>query len=439
MSIRQRLYPTAEQSAGMVEHCQQARFVYNIGLEQRSMWRRSKHDRPDHPELGCLSAPKVSTASQMRELAALRADLDWLRAGSSAVQQGALRDLDRAFANFFGGRASYPRFKRRDDRNGGFVVRDLTLRRLNRKWGLVTVPKVGAVRFRVTRTWAEITAATSARVTLRNGHWHVAFTTPAAARKTTGTGAVIGIDRGVANTLAFSDGQMMQMPGLTPGEQARFLALERRLARQTRAAKRLGRRLDECRNRARTLDALAVLRRRLDSRRTNFVEQTTTDLARVYDVVVVEDLLVANMVRRPAPKPDPDAPGRWLPNNARAKARLNRLIHASRWSQFAARLSHKTTVIRVPAAYSSQECRACGHIDSGNRESQAEFACTRCGHTNHADTNAAQVILARGEPAAADYLSVHASASNPRTSGARPHKPRTRPGRGNPTGRTDAA
>lgn len=245
---------------------------------------------------------------------------------------------------------------------------------------------------------------------------------------------MVGIDRGVANTIATSDEQFDHAPGWTSGEQRRFLALEQQLARQTRAAKKSGRQLWECRNRAKTLDRLAVLRRRLDQRRTDWVEQTTTRIARTYDAVVVEDLAIRNMVRRPQPKPDPDQVGRWLPNRARAKAKLNKAIHASRWGQIAARLEHKTTVVRVNAAYSSQECRQCGHTEAGNRESQAAFTCTRCGHTAHADINAARNVLSRGEQKLA-----HAAAPNPRISGARPHKPSRQAGRGNPTGGEVAA
>ena len=75
VSVRQRLYPTHGQVAGLVEHCHQARFVFNIGLQQRSMWRRDKHVR------GELSAPRVNAVTQMRELAQLRGELPWLAAG----------------------------------------------------------------------------------------------------------------------------------------------------------------------------------------------------------------------------------------------------------------------------------------------------------------------------------------------------------------------
>jgi putative transposase len=373
----------------LVEHCHHARFVFNIGLEQRAMWRRDRHDRGAHPEYGDLDASRVTYNSQARELRDLRAELEWLRAGSSSVQQQALRDLDRAFANFYAGRAKYPTFKRRTEREGSFYVRDLTVRRLNRKWGVVTVPKVGTVRFRASRLWAEIECATSARVTHGNGRWHIAFTTPPAGKITAETGAVAGIDRGVVNTLATSEGQMRQAPAFTAGEQVRFLALQQQLARQCKGSARRGR----------TLDRLAVLRRRLEDLRTDWVEQTTTELARAYDLVAVEDLRITNMVRRPAAKPDPDQPGVYLPNGARAKTALNKAILASVWGRFLTRLEHKMPeghVVRVDPRNTSRTCAACGHCAPGNRESQAVFECVACGHKAHADTNAAVNILARG-------------------------------------------
>jgi putative transposase len=396
VSIRQRLYPDPDHLVGLRKHADDARFVFNLGLEQRSLWRRDKHNRGTHPEHGNLDAARVTAITQMRELAQLRAVLPWLRAGSSSVQQGALRDLDRAFANFYAGRAKYPTFKRRDDRAGGFVVRDLVVRRLNRKWGTVTVPKIGHVRFKISRGWAEIDQATSARVTLRNGRWYIAFTTPPPERTLSRTDAVAGIDRGVKNTLATSDGRMFQAPSLTTVEQARLLRLEQRLARQNTRARRM--KDWGSRRRQTTLDQIAVLRRRLEDRRTNWVEQTTTYLASTYDLIAVEDLRVRNMVRRPAPKADTNQPGVFLPNGARAKAALNRSILASVWGRFLTRLEHKMgpdRVARVNPKNTSRICAACGHCAPGNRKSQAVFECEACGYHGHADTNAAVVILDR--------------------------------------------
>ncbi|WP_308207302.1 zinc ribbon domain-containing protein [Mycobacterium gordonae] len=110
------------------------------------------------------------------------------------------------------------------------------------------------------------------------------------------------------------------------------------------------------------------------------------------------------MVRRPKPKPDPDNPGQYLPNGAAAKAGLSKGIYANCWGMFARRLGHKmqasgTTLVAVPPKNSSIECRMCGHTAKENRKSQAGFQCVACGHAEHADIQAAQIVLARARPA----------------------------------------
>lgn len=378
MSIVQRVYPgEGTQLEMLTMHCDHARLVYNVGLEQRSWWTPSRrHFRQ-----------KITVASQMRDLTEARREFDWLRAGSTVVQQGALRDLDQAFTNFFARRSGYPKFKKRLGARQGFVVRDLAVRRINRKWGEILVPKAGWVRFRISRAWTDISAATSARIALANGRWTVSLTAPPpAARTVPDTAAVVGIDRGVSNSIATSDDRMFHAPGFTAGEQVRFVALQRRLSRQQKGSA----------NRDRTKAKLGRMRLRLVDRRGDWIEKTTTDIACTYSAAAIENLPIRNMTRRVTPKPDPDNPGAFLPNGGRAKSGLNRAILASCWGKFAQRLDHKMVVIAVPAAYTSQQCSNCGHTCPENRDSQAVFRCQRCGFDHHADTNAAINIRDRG-------------------------------------------
>ncbi|MHB1684968.1 MAG: RNA-guided endonuclease InsQ/TnpB family protein, partial [Bacilli bacterium] len=112
-----------------------------------------------------------------------------------------------------------------------------------------------------------------------------------------------------------------------------------------------------------------------------------------------EDLKIQNMTRRPKAKKDEK--GRWIPNGAAAKAGLNRAILSSAWGQIVQYTEYKALragklVVKVPFAYSSQECAFCGYTHKDNRLTQAEFVCLRCGHTDNADHNAAVVIAHRG-------------------------------------------
>jgi transposase len=118
------------------------------------------------------------------------------------------------------------------------------------------------------------------------------------------------------------------------------------------------------------------------------VEKTSTRLASEFDLIRVEDLEIKNMVR--SARGTLAVPGA----NVRAKAGLNRSIHAAGWGLLVARLEDKAPgrVEKINPAYTSQICHACGHCAAENRESQAVFRCRACGHVDHADVNAAKNI-----------------------------------------------
>jgi transposase len=371
--------PDAQAAAVMRDlHCAHARFVWNLSVEQQSWWRP-----------GRASAP--GNAERMRQLAGARAAEQWLRAGSSSVQQQALRDFDKAMAAFFdkGNPAGRPGFRSRRGPQG-FVIRDTKVRRISRKWGEVHVPKCGWVRFRWTRPLPARPGM--ARVTLdRAGRWHVSFPAPQPAVWRRPSGTAIGIDRGVRTAVVTSDGQHYRAPRVSGRDAARHLGLQRRMARQQKGSRR----------RDKTRHAMARITARVTDRRKDWAEKISTRLVCGHDVIVLEKLNTAGMVRHPAPKPDPARPGSYLPNHARAKAGLNRGILASCWGLLGRRLEQKgaasgVTVILIDPRFSSQQCRACGHVASSNRESQAVFRCVNCGHADHADVNAARNILARG-------------------------------------------
>jgi transposase len=401
MAVRSRLYPGAEQEALLSEHCSHARYVRNLAVEQQSWWKP-----------GRKSAPLA--ADRQRQLAEARAAEPWLAAGSSSVQQQALRDFDRAMAAFFDRRnpAGRPSFRSKRGTQG-FVIRDTRARRLSRKWGEVRVPKTGWVRFRWTRPLPEKPGM--ARVTCdRGGRWHVSFPAPQPAIRREPAGKRTGIDRGVRTALVTSDGQHYRAPRISDRQAARYLALQQRMARQRKGS----------RKRERTRRAMTLLSARTAGRRKDWAEKVSTRLVRDNDLIVAEKLNIAGMTRRPAPKPDPDRDGAFLPNRARAKAGLSRGILASAWGILGQRLEQKAgasgvTVLFADPRFTSQQCHACGHISAGNRDSQAVFRCQECGHGDHADRNAARNILARGLAATGGEAPAHA----PGHGASRPHQP----------------
>ena len=397
MAHRYRLCPDDGQEAVLLEHCGHARFVWNLAVEQQSWWRPGRGSAP-------------GSAARMRQLAEARAAESWLREGSSSVQQQALRDFDRAMAAFLdpANPAGKPSYRSRRGTQG-FVVRDVKARRLNRNHAEVLVPKLGWVRFRLSRDLPADPGM--ARVTCdRSGRWHVAFPGPQPAIGRQPTGAVTGIDRGVRTALVISDGQHYRVPRISDRRAARYLALQQRITRQHKGS----------RKREKTRRAMAAITATVTDRRHDWAEKISTRLVQDHDLIVFEKLRTKDMVRKPKPKPDPDQPGNFLPNRRRQKAGLNRGILASCWGLLATRTDQKAAasgaaVIYVDPRHSSQECRRCGHVAGENRESQAVFRCVACGHEDHADANAAKNVLARGLAALA--VPAHApghGASRPR-------------------------
>jgi transposase len=215
--------------------------------------------------------------------------------------------------------------------------------KLNRKWAEVNVPKVGWVRFRLSRA---IPAAKSYRITRdRVGRWHIAFAVIPEPIPAPGTGEVVGVDRGVTVSAALSTGELLTCPALSDREQARLKHLQRRLARCRPGSNR----------RRRVKAAIAKLQARAGDRRKDWAEKTSTDLARRFDVIL-----------------------------------------ANGWGLLVQRLEHKAAgrVEKVNPAYTSLTCSVCGHCAPENRESQAVFRCAACGHQANADVNAAVNIAA---------------------------------------------
>jgi len=374
---RFRLLPTPAQQVVMLEHCRHARFVWNLAVEQQQHWRPGRR-APGYHE-------------QSAQLTEARAEYEWLAAGSQTVQQQALRDFAQAMRNFFNSSHRRPSWRKAGVHEGfrQVGVKPSHVEKLNNRCGRVWVPKVGWVRFR--RSRAVPPGVKSYRITRdRAGRWHVAFAHIPDSIPGPGDGSVVGVDRGVAVSAALSTGELLHTPGLTPGERIRLRRLQQRLARAERGSNR----------RRRTKLAIARIKARDADRRRDWVEKTTTDLARRFDTIRVEDLDVRAMTR--SARGILDQPGLRVAQ----KRGLNRAIRHQGWGRLVIRLDHKAAgrIERIAAAYTSQRCSACGHVAPENRKSQAVFACVACkvGPCN-ADVNAARNIAAgRAVPAQGD-------------------------------------
>lgn len=172
-------------------------------------------------------------------------------------------------------------------------------------------------------------------------------------------------------------------------------------ARLKAAQQRLQRAKCGSNNRSARRESVTARHRKTAHRRKDFHHKQARELVARYDRLAVEDLTITNMVRRAEPKPDPDNPGQFLPNGARAKTGLNRSIIGAGRGHFVSILRAKAedagrTWIEVNPRHTSDGCQCCGHAAPENRVSQAELACQRCGHSAPADEHAARNIRGAG-------------------------------------------
>ncbi|KUO20398.1 RNA-guided endonuclease InsQ/TnpB family protein [Streptomyces dysideae] len=331
-----------------------------------------------------------------------RKDLEFLALLPAQAAQAVLKTYVQAWRNCWDGRADAPNYKGRFRSVMSVDIpqgRDLNIKRVHRRWGMVNLPRIGRVKFRWTKDLPVGKRAgtenriTGARLVKDALGWHIAFRVMTQeARPEAHQGPEVGIDVGVSVPLALSDGGSFEHGAwLTEKEQAKLLHLEQRAAQRKQRRKpgeRTSRRL------RRTYDQIARLRAKAKRRAADWQHQTTTTIARAYGTVVVEALTITNMVK--SARGTAEEPGK----NVAQKAGLNRSIAAEAWGRTVTMLAYKTarhggTLVKVPAPGTSRRCSACGCTTPASRESQTVFVCKNpdCGWSGNADHNAARNIL----------------------------------------------
>lgn len=338
------------------------RLSYNLALEQRrDHWRAYFRQTGRH----------ITAASQSRELTELRRQYDWMAAVPRECMERALRDLEGAYRAFFAGRKGYPTPKRKGIRDSiHFQGRTVRAGGYTKRWGWVRLFGLGNISYRDTRPIeGKIRNVTVSRDAVG---WHIVFACEIERAIPEAKMASVGIDRGVANTLALSTGEMLSLPDMSAIDR-QYARAQRSLTRRKRGS---GRRLRQLRKCAKISARRARIRK-------NWQHQASTAISRRFSYVALENLRVQGMTAK-----------------GRGKSGLNRVILNQGWYAFETMLAYKLderggSLHKVPAAYTSQTCSRCGTVDRESRESQAVFSCRHCGSSMHADTNAAINIIRR--------------------------------------------
>ncbi|MGW2377923.1 RNA-guided endonuclease InsQ/TnpB family protein [Kitasatospora sp. NPDC001683] len=394
------LRPTVQQAAALGEMLRDHCSLYNGALQER---------RDAYRHVSKTSIKYVDQSAQLKEIRAF--DPERQGRWSFSSQQATLRRLDKAFAAFFrrvktGEEPGYPRFKGVGHfdtvvfpKDGDGCRWDSTPHDPQTRVRLQGVGHVRVHRHRPVKGRVKTMS-----VKREGRRWYVILACDEVpAEPLPRTGAMVGIDMGTVHFLTTSDGAHVENPRFLRNSAGELAVAQKNLDTfpKKRKAKNHTKRH---RAAARTVARLhaKIARQRLDHH-----HKQALALVRDHDVIAHERLNIAGMTRTPKARPDPERPGVFLPNQAAAKAGLNKSILDAGWGQFLTILANKAEsagrrVIAIDARNTSRTCPECGHVSAENRTTQAKFQCTACAFTANADHVGARNVLTRAGLALCD-------------------------------------
>jgi len=385
-AYKQKLLLTPEQEKQAENFAGQARLVYNLALHQRNFART-------------LPRTYISYQDQANELPDLKKEFSFLKESPAQCLQQSLKDLKLAFDGFYRKTKGYPKFRSKHH-NQSFRFpspKKFNVKRVNKRKGQVTLPKLGTLYFRWHRSIpSKIKQAT---IKKEKGIWYIILTCQLDPAPPKNLKPPVGIDRGINISLAFSDGSCQNLPTKN------LKIIEAKIASKQRmkSTKEKG----SIRYKKLTKQ-ISRLHQKLVNIRHDWHHFQSKKVAESQGYIFLEDLDVTKMTK--SAKGNLDAPG----IDVAKKSGLNKAILRQGWSYYHQFLSYKSqacggAIGLVPPAYTSQRCCRCKYVNSNNRseEDRTKFKCLRCHLALDADYNAAINILEAGLALFAHPLKEH--------------------------------
>ncbi len=308
-------------------------------------------------------------------------ETQWLKDAPSQPLQQSLKDLERAYKNFFQKRAAFPRFKKRGQNDAFRYPQGVKLDQENSR---IFLPKPGWMRYRNSRQVTGVVK--NVTVSQSCGKWYISIQTESEVSDPVHPSvSMVGLDAGVAKLATLSDGTVFEPVNSFQKKQKKLARLQRQLSHKVKFSN----------NWQKQKRKIQRLHSRIANIRRDYLHKVTTTISKNHAMIVIEDLKVSNMSKSAAGTVS--QPGR----NVRAKSGLNCSILDQGWYEMRRQLEYKQIwrggqVLAVSPAYTSQRCVCCGHTAKENRPSQSKFECQACGYTANADVNGARNILAAG-------------------------------------------
>lgn len=368
-AYRFELQPNGEQQRLMRRFAGSCRHIYNKALALQ----QERHEAGEK-KLGYAALCKALTEWKAQP------QTRWLNETPSQALQQALKNLERAYKNFFEKRADFPRFKKKGVSDSFRYPQGVKLDQTNSR---LFLPKLGWLLYRNSRD--VLGTVKNVTVSLSCGKWFVSIQTEREVDQPLPNGEAVGIDMGIARFATLSDGSHIEPLNS-------FKKHQQRLARYQRA---MSRKVKFSNNWKRAKAQVQRIHTRIANARKDFLHKASSQISQNHAMIAIEDLQVRNMSK--SAKGNSEQHGKRV----KQKSGLNRSILDQGWSEFRRQLEYKSAwnggfVVAVPPQYTSQTCPCCGHVSKDNRQTQARFECIECGFEENADLVGAINILARG-------------------------------------------
>lgn len=361
LRYRFRFYPTPDQEVHLAKTFGACRYVYNYMLRYRS----------DQYHEGV----KINYNQSSSKLTALKKEEPhaWLNDVSCVPTQQVLRHLQKAYDNFFDGRAKYPTFKKKHGSQSAEYTTSAF--KYSKKSKTLTIAKLGKLDVRWSREFAS--SPTTVTITKsRVGHYFVTLVLDEEIRPFQKTGETVGVDLGINRLATLSNGERIANPKNTAKYAKKLAKAQRKLSRKKNGSNR----------REKQRKVVAKIQEKISNCRTDHIHKVTTDIVKRFDVIYMEDLNVRGMVR----------------NHKLAKS-----ISDASFGFFDQCISYKCEwygkkQVRIDRFFpSSKRCSVCGHIVESLPLSIRSWTCPECDVIHDRDENASINIMAVGQTVSA--------------------------------------
>jgi len=354
-AFKYRIYPNSEQQEILAKHFGCTRFVYNFFLRQRIDY---YVENKDNQKKGLTFHDTALRLTQLKK----KAEFEWLRDVNSQSLQGALRDLDIAYNNFFNKRAKFPKFKKKHRKQSFTVPQHWSI-----QGNTLNIPKCTGLKIVLHRE----TEGTPKSVTISmtpSGKYFASILCEVDMPEPTHTGGEIGIDFGVKSFIVTSDAEVIEPPKFLRKSERQLKRLQKRVSKKQKGSN----------SRRKAIHRLAVKHEKVSNQRSDFLHKLSRELVGENQAIHIESLAIRNMVK----------------NHCLAKS-----ITDAGWSAFVNMLEYKGKwygchIHKADRFFpSSKRCHICGFINENLTLKDREWECPECNAIHNRDLNAAINIL----------------------------------------------